>query len=250
MATTLPQVNSPDSLRGMSHPEGSAQQFVSRLSLMGRRTGQVKTLGGFKKQHHTVPDAINPATVSFLGKLCAAELASEGEQWYQRAKSAFAYRRNDLTLEVTSPLAVLTAKDFTLEIAYAFEAADPTGYEVTHTLHNLSDPTLVQQSDFDELFAGMFDGILFALVKGLRVESVIDAVESQTSADGLTVSYPSDCRHCVLRVAGVAAEVVCDGATLVLQFNRAGSPSELVAAFDEVRSAFVLSKDRVLAGLL
>jgi hypothetical protein len=35
-----------------------------------------------------------------------------------------------------------------------------------------------------------------------------------------------------------------------MQFARAGSPAELVEAFLAVRSAFILSKDPVLAGLL
>ena len=76
-----------------------------------------------------------------------------------------------------------------------------------------------------------------------------NAVEAQADT-GLTVSYPSDCRHCVLAVAGVDAAVVCDGATLEMRFPRPGSPRELVAAFAAVRSAFALSKDAVLAGLL
>ena len=234
----------------MSQPAEPPQSYVSRLSLVGRRTGRVKALAGFKKQHHTVPDAVNAATSAFLGKLCAGELAAEGEQWFQRTKTAFAYKRAELTLEVASPVAVLTAKDFTLEIAYALEHADPSGYGVTHTLHNLSGGELVERAEFDGLFARMFDGMVFGLTKGTRVEAVIDAVEARAGEGGLTVTYPSDCRHCVLAVAGVAAEVVCDGATLEMRFPRPSSPRELVAAFAAVRSAFARSKNRVLVGLL
>jgi len=234
----------------MSNPAESPQPFVSRLSLVGRRSGRVKALAGFKKQHHTVPDAVNAATSAFLGKLCAGELAAEGEQWFQRAKAAFAYKRAELTLEVASPVAVLAAKDFTLEIAYTLESADPAGYAVTHTLHGLSSGELVERPEFDGLFARMFDGIVFGLTKGARVEAVIDAVEACAGQGGLTVTYPSDCRHCILKVTGIAAEVVCDGATLEMRFPRAGSPLELVKDFAAVRSAFVLTKNPVLAGLL
>lgn len=234
----------------MSKPAGHPQSFVSRISLVGRRSGRVKALAGFKKQHHTVPDAVNATTSAFLGKLCAGELAAEGEQWFQRTKTALAYKRAELTLEVTSPVAVLAAKDFTLEIAYALEPLDSAGYGVTHTLHNLSGGELIERPEFDGLFTRMFDGMVFGLTKGTRVEAVIDAVETCAGEGGLTVSYPSDCRHCVLAVAGVAAEVVCDGATLEMRFPRPGSPCELVTAFAAVRAAFVLTQNRVLAGLL
>jgi hypothetical protein len=41
----------------------------------GRGGGAVKQLAGFKKSHHSVPDAANATTNAFLGKLCAGELA-------------------------------------------------------------------------------------------------------------------------------------------------------------------------------
>jgi hypothetical protein len=104
--------------------------------------------------------------------------------------------------------------------------------------------------ELNELFAAKFAGIVFGLVKGVAVEAVIDAVEARGGEDGLAVNYPSDCRSCVIRVDGVEAEVVCDGATLEMRFPRPGSPAELVEAFAAVRAAFALSRNRVLAGLL
>ena len=234
----------------MPKPAGPSNPFVSRISLVGRSSGLVKNLAGFRKQHHTVPDAVNAATTAFLGKLCATELAEEAESFFQRSKAAFAYKRTDLALDVTSPTAVLTAKDFTLELAYALEKADAAAYEVTRTLHSLREGGLVARPEFNELFAAMFSGMVFGLAKGVKVEAVIDAVEAHGGEDGLAVSYPSDCRHCVLLVDGVSAEVICDGATLEMRFPKPGSPAELVEAFAAVRSAFALTKNRVLAGLL
>ncbi len=232
--------------KSAEHPH----QFVSRISLVGRSHGAVKTLPGFRKQHHTVPDAVNAATSAFLGKLCAAELADEGEKFFQQAKAALGYKRTDLTLEVASPAATLATKDFSLELAYGLEAADPGRYVVTRTLHSLRHGELVGRPEFNELFAGRFAGIVFSLTKGTRVEAVIDAVEARAGEGGLTVAYPSDCRHCVLAVEGVEAEVICDGATLEMRFPRPGAPRELVEAFAAVRSAFALTRNRVLAGLL
>lgn len=223
--------------------------FIARISLVGRSEGAVKALAGFRKQHHTVPDAVNAATAGFLAKLCATELADEAERYFQRAKAAFGYRRTELSLELHSPHAVLVAKDFSLEIAYALQAEDPATYEVSRTLHSLADGT-AGRPELNELFAGAFSAIVFDLVKGVKVESVIDAIEARGREDGLAVNYPSDCRYCTIVVDGVAAEVVCDGATLEMNFPRPGSPSELVEAFAAARSAFALSRDKVLAGLL
>ncbi|HSI08925.1 MAG: hypothetical protein ACAH89_07575, partial [Rariglobus sp.] len=211
-------------------------------------------LRGFDKSRHTVPDAVNNATSGFLAKLCTPELSEEAEEFFQRAKAAMNYKRKDVGLDVTSPVAVLGAKDFTLEIAYALEVVDPSSYGITRTLHSIKNGDLLRVEEFNELFAGQFSAIAFALKKGVRVEAVIDAVEGlegDDDADGkLRVDYPSDYRDCTLSVTGIAAAVVCDGATLEMRFEKSGSPRELVEAFAAVRKAFALTKDRALAGLL
>lgn len=231
------------------------RSFISEVSLVGRGGGAVKALAGFKKSHHTVPAAVNAATSAFLGKLCAEELAEEGEKFFQAAKAALGYKRAQLALEVASPTAVLTARDFTLELSYALETGDPANYVVTRTLHSLRNAELIEVAEFDGLFAGQFSAVVFALKKGVRVEAVIDAVEGLDAKDesagvGLTVEYPSDCRQCTLHAEGVDAAVVCDGATLEMRFARKGSPRELIAGFAELRRAFALTKVRVLAGML
>lgn len=244
------------------------RSFISQVSLVGRGGGAFKNLRGFDKSRHTVPDAVNNATSGFLAKLCAAELAEEAEDFFQRTKSALNYKRKDVALDVTSPMAVLSAKDFTLEIGYALEADDPATYAITRTLHSLKNGELLRVEEFDALFAGQFSAIAFALKKGVRVEAVIDAVEGlEDDDDGvnegdttptqsgaktakLHVDYPSDYRDCTLTVDGIAAAVVCDGATLEMRFEKSGSPRELVEAFAAVRKAFALTKDRALAGLL
>lgn len=234
----------------MAKAAGDPRSFISQVSLVGRGAGAVKALRGFDKSRHTVPDTVNHATTGFLAKLCAPELTAEAEALFQRAKAAMAYKRKDLTLDVASPQAVLVARDFTLELLYALDESDPGAFGLTRTLHSVRNASLLDVAEFDGLFAGQFSSIHFMLAKGVRVEAVIDAVEALDDEAGLRVDYPSDCRSCTLTVAEVDAAVVCDGATLEMQFTRSGSPKELVLAFGAARQAFALTKDKALAGLL
>jgi len=234
----------------VSKSKPSSAAPVSRISFVGRSGGAVKNLSGFRKQHHTLPDAVNAATSAFLAKLCAGELAEEAEAIFQRVRTAFGYKRAELSLDVASPHAVLTAKDFVFEIGYALTEREPTGFEITRTLHGVASTEVLERPELDELFAGAFGGIVFGLGKGVRVDAVIDAIEALPAGAALTVNYPSNCAHCVLSVDGVAAEVICDGSTLEMRFPRSGSPRELAREFLAVRSAFALTKNRVLAGLI
>ncbi len=222
--------------------------IIADISFIGRGGGAVKALAGFRKQHHTVPDAANAITNAFLGKICEGELAAEAERLFQAIRAGLGYRRKDLTLSVVSPLAALTAKDFAVEIFYTLEEGGPARYAVTTTLHGLRSAELTRTAEFAAIFAGKFSEISFALKRGAQVETVIDAVEALDGEGGLRVSYPSDCRECELAVAGVDARVRCTGATLDMVFPRAGAPAELMDGFAAVRGVFAMSK--ALGGLI
>jgi len=224
--------------------------FVQQVRFVGRTGGLVKLLRGFKKSHHTLPDVVNAATSAFLAKLCADELAEEAERFFQQARAVFGYKRKEITLDVTSPLAVLTAKDFTFELSYALEENDAASYAITRSLYGLRRGDFVSTGGCEAVFSQQFSELAFVLTKGAPVESVIDAVEGLEGDDVLKVEYPSDYSDCTLAVADVSARVRFDGSELAMVFPQSGSPHELLREFMAVREAFALTKRPVLTGLL
>ncbi len=229
-------------------PDELPSRIVAGINFVGRGGGWVKELAGFKKGHHTLPDAANATTNAFLGKICERELTEAAEKLFQDVRAGLDYKRKDIALSVTSPLAMLGAKDFSVEIFYALEERDPARYTVTTTLRGVMSADLTKTEAFAQIFAGRFTEISFALKKGARVDAVIDAIEELDADDGLTVTYPSDYRDCLIAVAGVDATVRCTGATLEIVFPRAAGPAELIAQFAAVRDAFRISKG--LSGLI
>lgn len=224
--------------------------IIAGISFIGRSGGVVKNLGGFRKGHHTVPEAVNATTNAFLGKLCAGELAEESETLFQGVRTGLGYKRKEVSLAVAGQSAMLVAKDFSVEIFYALEEGDPTRFAVTTTLRELRNAELARTAEFAEIFSGKFSEISFGLKKGARVEAVIDAIEALEAKDdgGLRVSYPSDCSACEIVVAGVDARVRCTGGSLEVVFPRASGPAELMEGFAAVCGAFAIS--RVLGGLI
>jgi hypothetical protein len=222
---------------------------VQGIRFVGRTTGPVKTLRGFRKGQHTVPDAVNPATNAFLARLCAEELREEAEAFFQSARVACGYKRRDIAVTLGSPQALVAARDFTLEISCSFVAGEPAAYQMLRSLHGCSGRDFLRSQACADVFGGRFEELVFALTKGATVESVIDAVEGCEVA-ALRIAYPSDCSHCLLSVEGVGAQVRFDGAELAMVFPKNGSPAELLDGFLAVRAVFSLSKSRVLSGLL
>jgi hypothetical protein len=222
--------------------------IVAGISFVGRGGGLVKSLVGFKKGHHTLPDAANATTNAFLGKICAGELTAQAEKFFQAARTELGYKRKEISLTVASPSAVLTAKDFTLEIFYALEERAPERFAITSTLQHLKNAELARTDEFERVFAGMFSEVSFALRKGARVEAVIDVIEALGEEGGIAVSYPSDCSECIIQVPGVEAQVRCSGASLEIMFPRCGSPRDLIDGFAAIRKAFAISRE--LSGMI
>lgn len=229
-------------------PDELPSSVVAGIAYVGRSAGQVKALAGFKKGHHSLPDAANATTNAFLGKICERELSDEAEALFQDVRAGLGYKRKEIALTVTSPLAVLAAKDFSVEIFYALEEREPTRYTTTTTLRDLVSAEVARREAFTRVFAGKFAEISFALKKGARVDAVIDAIEGLGEESALRVDYPSDYRDCTIRVSGVDAEVRCTGAALDVIFPRGAAPAELIDSFAAVREAFQINK--VLRGLI
>lgn len=225
---------------------------LSGISLVGRSEGLVKTLGGFRKDRHSVPDAINATTQAFVARLGETELKEESERVFQSARAAMGYKRTDISLGVGGGQAVLTARDFVWELALSQHEADPARYLLMRTLHSLRTTDVARLPEFDGLWSGAFSTLVFALVKGVSVEAVIDAVEGLEPADAhrLQVNYPSDCHECTVTVAGVDAAVRCTGGTLDVEFPHPGTPRELLEKFAEIRDAFVFTRAEALANMM
>src|SRR5215216_4282003 len=127
---------------------GLPSNVIAEIAFIQRGSGTVKTLRGFKKAHHTLPDAANATTNAFLGKICADELATEAEALFQAVRTGLGYKRKDISLSVASPAAVLTAKDFVVEFQYALEETEPTRYSITTTLRALRSLDLARTTEF------------------------------------------------------------------------------------------------------
>jgi len=229
--------------------QADSNTYIQGIRFSGQNSGPVKTLRGFTKGRHTVPDAINATTLAFLGRLCAEELGEEAESIFQQARRVCDYKRKDLSLDLSPPSALLTAKDFSLQIAYGFQDDDPATYSVTWSLDGFTELDFLRGEACCELFSGRFSELVFNLTKGASVESVIDAVEALDTED-LKVDYPSDYSDCLLSVPGLDAQVRFNGAELAMVFPSAGTPADLLDGFLLVRKAFALVKDGPLSGLL
>ncbi|MBL4575287.1 MAG: hypothetical protein JKY51_04200 [Opitutaceae bacterium] len=213
--------------------ENLTDVFAS-VSFKGARHGQVRTLSGFKKGIHTVPDIANETTNRFLAKICESELSQEGEALYQRLRTGLGYKRRDLTLTVEPPFALLHGKEFSLEIMYDLEREAPSIYQIFTTLSGLSCVDILTKDVFNEICAGLFDRFTFALTQTVKVEDVIDAIEA-FPRPGIKVAYPSDCLECSVSLEGFLGHIQCTTHSLDIVLPSKSSPQAFLEGFEALR---------------
>ncbi len=237
-----------DVMEGDENQNGKDARGV--ISLLGRRPGRVKQLSGFRKGVHTVPGAVTAAAEAFLAKLCAGELAEETEALFREARTAFGYKRREISVDITGSMAQVIARDFRFEIVYALDESDPAAYVVARELSDLAPASEATWRLLDGLFPLHFSILRFPLGRPVAIEAMIDAIEDLEGAHGMSVDYPPDCGECTIRVAGVETEVLLSGPFLDLRFPGETSPSGILRAFLDVRAAFQASGSTELGHLL
>ncbi len=202
---------------------------VLRWSLSGTSGGSVRSLSGFRKGVHTIPDRHSAALDAFLAKIAAEDLANEAEAFYQTTRQQFAYRRKDLNLTVSTPAAVLETPAFALEITYGSDPDDPARYERSLRLSRIEADQLTSNAT-GEVFATAFDTLEMVLRTPIRIEDLIDAVEDDPDSIW-KVKYPSSCEWCELATNEIEGFIYVSTNWIRLRLPSPGPPAVLLAAY-------------------
>lgn len=200
---------------------------LKRVLFRADETGMIRRLSGFKKSHH-VPEDVNGAAASFVGRIAETEIKSDLERMFEKIRDAFGYKRLDM--EVHGPNDGTGSID-TPAFAYAVSVTqNPDAareYVLRREVAEIKDPSVVVSEPFNELFDGMFDTLEFEFRKPLDLKAVIDALERK----GVEVDYDSGSTCCRVSLPKFPVEIVVGANSLQLVHGSPQSPRELVAAF-------------------
>jgi hypothetical protein len=141
-----------------------------------------------------------------------------------------------LNLSVESPVALLSGKEFTFEIAYELDSDTPSTYQMITTLSGLNHVEILKSDVFNEICHGLFSQFSYGLTDAVQVEEVIDAVEA-CSKPGITVEYPSDCRECSVFLEGFSGYIKCRQFSLDIMLLTKSSPKTFLGGFEALRGA-------------
>lgn len=230
----------------MSNP--TAEASGHDVHLVGTKPGNVKNLLGFRKGFHKVP-AMLPDTMfeRQFPAMAATDLERAARELFDKLRAARSYKRKEINLNVDSPNATLTTSDFTLDVAYEPDPADPGDFRLTHDVHSIRDITVFADEKLNEALGGLFNRVLFAFPSPVNVEDVIDELED-TPGGAANLRYPPDASECTVRLPGFIGEVRVTARTLEVISPAGTSPAELVKTF--VGATEILAKNPSLEKLI
>ena len=213
-----------------SSENGSPKNLIDCLTLVGRQEGMVKRMDDFDKSRHTVPRFASDRAQLFLAKLAEPELVEWGEELFAGFREAMVYRRKDISLAVDNGVARIESKDFVLERRYSLQEDSPDSYDIETELMNASGADLLEHEAFNQAVGSSFERMRCVFRREVLVEDLVDGIED-AEAGGVTVTYPSTCEYCDVRIEGQEAIFRFDSATLEIRYPSFGMPRQLIAAY-------------------
>jgi hypothetical protein len=201
----------------------SMTTFARGISFTRQDRERVKDLSGFRQGLHHAPRWSSRQAEEFVARIALGEIEEDIANRFAEIRQTLAYRRRQM--ETRSPeggIASIRTPDFEYTISVSLDE-DPAFVVLTRELSDLRDPRIVLDERMASTFDGVFDSARVDFDAPIDIEDLIDLAESRS----LKVSYPPDCRSCIIEsIEGATVQV--GPTTLVLRYRASQTLERLV----------------------
>lgn len=216
---------------------------VKRVFLQLQESVQIRSLSGFIKGSHRVPDSNNSATESFVQRVSQKQIEEEIEEIHGQIRAHMKYKRKDLLVDSGH----IVTPDFEFWVECSQDSEDPALAVISRRLTNIS-PQIIEDDGFNEVFERSFEEITFEFSKAVDVADLIDQLE-ELDMDKIELDYPANCSYCDLTIEGSDLEIRIAEHSLTLHAPRTMAPKQLVQSFFSVQKALAGSPvQKAIAG--
>lgn len=208
-------------------PSGYNQ--VKRVFFQLEETVDIRSLSGFIRGRHRVPESNNSATESFVESISQKEIEEEIEKVHGLIRAHMKYKRKDLIVDTGH----IVTPDFEFWVECSQDPEDPSEAVISHRLTNIS-PAIIDDDGFNEVFDGSFDEITFNFRKSVDIEDLIDQLE-ELDEENVELDFPPDCSYCDLVIEGSKLKIRIEENGVTIHAPSASAPKTLVQSFINVQ---------------
>jgi hypothetical protein len=211
---------------------------LKRILFRGEETGRVKSLSGFSRGYHRVPNTVNDATERFVAKIGQEEVNMKAERLYEQIKKEFDYKRKDIDMKSGGGSASIICKDFDVDISLSLNPNDPSEYLLKIETNNFRSPEIVKSRIFNKVFERIFTSLVFEFTQQINTVEIIDAIE-ELNDESISIEYPSNEITCTIKMKGVDGVINISPGEFCITYDNPVQPIVLVESFFGVQRLLV-----------
>jgi hypothetical protein len=218
---------------------GPAARSYAAVAFLREQLQPIKSLSGFRKETHRIPDSASPSNEAFVAKLAATDLSDDLDLRFAALKSAFAFKRVDLNVSGPAEGAgTIISPYFTYHVQVSQNAANPAEVVWHRRVTDILQPSYALSDQFAEVFDKTFDTLEFTPTEPIDIETLIDRIEELE--DGrIQIEYDRTATNCTLSMKGVKGEIQVAKEKVKFHQRAVADPRQLVQSLVKIQQALV-----------
>ncbi len=212
----------------------------TNITLLSKEGGEVKSLPGFKKGFHHVPNNQFDGADSFI-KDCGIQLISdEIDELSKNIREKMKYKRKEIEAWSDGGTGTINTPDFTYSMDIYQSDEDPGDYVLFRKLEGFRQSSAILEDKLNTIFSHHFDKLEFDLPGRVSIEGLIDTIEEFEENSPVSVKYnPNDTSSCVVSILGLEYDIVVTIDTISIALDYQTSPIKLITAYREAHIAIL-----------
>ena len=161
--------------------------MMKNARLKGIHSGAIRSLDGFQKGLHTVPDGRTDATMRFVRKAGTANVTAALDLIYRDLKDVMGYKRRHLNSVDDFGSASIKTPDFDVNLWIEQDAVAEETYALVTEVATLRRPEVILEEPFQRMFSKHCDQVIFDFKEAVNLDDKIAILEDMEELDGRLV---------------------------------------------------------------
>jgi uncharacterized caspase-like protein len=202
---------------------------IKRILFREADSVEIRSLSGFAKKFHHVPDNVSHATQGFVESISKGEIEERMNEVFESIKRNMKYKRSEIDAESGR---ILTP-DFEYATFCEQDEDDPSMAVITEELINVK-PSVFEKEGFNEVFDSRFSQIVFEFPHKVDTKSLIDLIE-ELGRDDIKIDYDKSSSWFTLDFEDQPFSVRVERREFVFKSPEMKTPKELLQGFYDVQ---------------
>jgi hypothetical protein len=208
----------------------------TNIFLFGEEEDMVKKLPGFDRKFHKEPTYYGSSSDDFIKKISKQLIKDEIDEITARLQSAFKYKRKEISAGSDIGIGSIETPDFEYQLTIEQSPSSHKEYLLTRKLINITNADLIENTEFNKIFAHYFGKISIQPGKPFDLESIVDRIEELDDANIKLTYDPRNLNSCTVDFSSLQylIEITADSFNIISNYHI--TPQNLVEAFKQTQT--------------